>query len=398
MCHSSCGGSTRIATDMSVELARRGYRVHVFARTTPFGLSGDATAGLVLHQSEPDLRADPHPATLYVDWSADERETLLSCILRVIAEEGLDILHFHYAVPFAAIAEEIRRRLGPAAPRYIGTLHGTDVSIRGRDPLEGPRLGRALRGPDALTTVSRSHAELAAEVFELATPPEVIPNFVDLSRFRPRSRTSIEHGASAGGGPGVGSPARIVHISNFRPVKNPESVVRIFQGIRGKIDAELWLIGDGPEMDKIRSMFNQEDTGSAVRFWGLCRDVGPILAQADLLLMTSLSESFCLAALEAMACGLPVLATNVGGLPELVIHGETGLLFPVGDHAAAVEMGTGLLSDPARHRSMGAAAAVRAREFGPGEVVPAYEELYRRVLDDRGRGAALRPASVSSRE
>ena len=381
MCHSSFGGSARIATELAAELARRGHTVHLFTRTTPFG-RWDHASRVRLHRAAVDGESHIHPALLYTDWSVQECEALVSQILHVIAAEGLDVLHFHYAVPFAFLAEEVKRRLGRAAPVLIGTLHGTDVSNYGQDPDKGCALAAALRNLDGLTTVSISHARLASQAFGLLAYPEVIHNFVDLSRFRPQSHSRLDANVLSTRSTS-GCKAKIIHVSNFRPVKDPQSAARIFLGIREKIEVEFWLVGDGPEMDAIKTIFAQNGREQDVRFWGLRRDVAPILAQAHLLLMTSLSESFCLAALEAMACGLPVLATNVGGLAEVVVDGHTGLLFPVGDLASAVDLAMGLLSDPTRYRAMGEAATIHARRFGQKRIVTAYEKLYHRQIRNR---------------
>ncbi|MFC1878297.1 N-acetyl-alpha-D-glucosaminyl L-malate synthase BshA [Chloroflexota bacterium] len=377
MCLASFGGSARIATQLAGQLVRRGYRVHLFARTTPFGKQ-DQADGVVLHTVTSDREADIHPARLYTDWSDEDFQAFLGNIMNVIAMEGLDILHFHYAVPFAYLAAEVKRRLGWAAPLVIGTLHGTDVSIYGRDPIKGPRLARALCEIDKITTVSDSHACLAQDVFGLPTRPEVIPNFVDLSKFQP----SAPHLHAAGNTDKERHRARpkIAHVSNFRPVKDPESMAKIFLGIRERMDAELWLIGDGPEMDAVKSILGGSRFEKDVRYCSLRRDVARLLAQTDLLLMTSLSESFCLAALEAMACGVPVLATEVGGLPEVVIQGVTGYLFPVGDHDLAIRQAVNLLSDQTRHRAMGKVSVRHAACFGYERIVPAYEDLYQNLL------------------
>jgi L-malate glycosyltransferase len=383
MCHSSFGGSARIATELAVELARRGHTVHLFTHTTPFG-RWDQDSRVRLHQAAVDGERDIHPAMLYTDWSVQECEALVSQILHVIAAEGLDVLHFHYAVPFAFLTEEVKRRLGRAAPLLIGTLHGTDVSSYGQDPVKGRALAASLENLDKLTTVSVSYAHLASQVFGLSTCPEVIPNFVDLSRFRPQTHSRLDPNMLFMRSPS-GCKAKIIHVSNFRPVKDPQSAARIFLGIREKIEAEFWLVGDGPETGTIKTIFAQNGREQDVRFWGLRRDVAPILAQAHLLLMTSLFESFCLAALEAMACGLPVLATNVGGLAEVVVDGLTGFLFPVGDLASAIDLAVGLLSDPVRRQTMGEAAAIRARRFGQKRIVTTYEKLYSGLLCNRSQ-------------
>jgi L-malate glycosyltransferase len=383
MCHSSFGGSARIATELAAELARRGHTVHLFTRTTPFGRWNHASR-VRLHRAVVDGENHIHPALLYTDWSVQECEAFVSQILPVIAAEGLDVLHFHYAVPFAFLAQEVKRRLGRAAPVLIGTLHGTDISSYGQDPVKGRALAASLQNLDRLTTVSVSYAHLASQVFGLSTCPEVIPNFVDLSRFRPQTHSGLDPNMLSIGSPS-GCKAKIIHVSNFRPVKDPQSAARIFLGIREKIEVEFWLVGDGPEIGAIKTIFAQNGREQDVRFWGLRRDVAPILAQAHLLLMTSLSESFCLAALEAMACGLPVLATNVGGLAEVVVDGLTGFLFPVGDLASAIDLAVDLLSDPVRRQTMGEAAAIRARGFGQKRIVTAYEKLYSRLLCNRSQ-------------
>jgi N-acetyl-alpha-D-glucosaminyl L-malate synthase BshA len=384
MCHVSFGGSARIATELAAELARRRHTVHLFTRATPFG-RWDQASRVRLHRAAVDGESHIHPALLYTDWSVQECEALISQILHVIAAEGLDVLHFHYAVPFAFLTQEVKRRLGRTAPVLIGTLHGTDVSSYGRDPVKGHALAAALRNLDGLTTVSVSHARLASQVFGLSTCPEVIPNFVDLSRFRPQTHSRLDPNMLSIGSPS-GCKAKIIHVSNFRPVKDPQSAARIFLGIREKIEVEFWLVGDGPEMGASKTILAQNGLEQDVRFWGLRHNVAPLLAQAHLLLMTSLSESFCLAALEAMACGLPVLATNVGGLAEVVVDGLTGFLFPVGDHASAVDLAVGLLSDSVRHQTMGEAASIHARTFGQKRIVTAYEKLYHRLLCNRSHG------------
>jgi N-acetyl-alpha-D-glucosaminyl L-malate synthase BshA len=250
----------------------------------------------------------------------------------------------------------------------VGTLHGTDVSIRGRHPTTAPRLTEALRSLDGLTTVSSSHARLASELFSLPEPPQIIPNFIEPSRFQPVPGKQL-------------NPARprIVHLSNFRPVKDTPAVARIFAGIRRQIEAELWLIGEGPDLGQVQTILQHHNVERDVRYWGLQNEVGSILAQADLLLMTSRAESFCLAALEALACGLPVLATGVGGLPELVLDGATGYLFPADEPEQAVRLAVDLLSKPDQHQQMRRAALRQAARFNAHQIVPQYEALYQRL-------------------
>ena len=381
MCHSSLGGSVRMATELSKEMARREHSVHLFTLGVPFGGWGNAD-GLCLHAIPPQCTGVRHPSQFYTEWLPGEVREFKKCVLDVIGNSGLDILHFHYAVPFAFLAADIKDLLGEGSPKLVGTLHGTDVSVFGCNPLKGPRLSQALRKLDALTTVSASHAKLASKVFGFTNPPKVIYNFIDPSRFQPADRVvqaklPAHHPGRRKNGR---KTARIVHVSNLRSVKNPESVANIFLGIRKLMDAELWLIGEGPGIETIRSIVKSEGYGSDLVFWGLCDNVAPILSNAHLLLMPSLSESFCLAALEAMACGVPVLATDVGGLPEIVAHGKTGFLFSPGNYPQAVAFAVQLLSDEAMRLKMANAAIVSARRFDREEIVTSYENLYYKLI------------------
>jgi N-acetyl-alpha-D-glucosaminyl L-malate synthase BshA len=372
MCHASFGGSARVATELAIGLAQRNHQVHLFTRTLPFG-EWDRGNGVHVHTAVPEWANDEHPARLLVNWSESELLAFVAHVTRVAIREKLDALHFHYAVPFAEVALKVQRYMEPLAPVLVGTLHGTDVSIHGRSPEVGLRLSRLLSQVDALTTVSENYAQLSNEVFQLPEPPQVIPNFVDLTRFYPQNPLE----------PRDPDRPRLIHISNFRPVKDAQSLARIFVDIRKQIDAELWLVGDGPEMPAVRTIFQQCGIERDVYHWGLQQDVAPILAQADLLLMTSLNESFSLVALEAQACGVPVVSTSVGGLPEVVLDGQSGGLFPQGDHDTAVELALGILRNPDLYQRMRAAAIQQAQKFSWEAVMPRYEALYRELLYQR---------------
>jgi N-acetyl-alpha-D-glucosaminyl L-malate synthase BshA len=380
MCHSSFGGSARIATDLAIALAKRNNTVHLFTRSTPFGQL-DTPEGLTRHQIVPPNAIDDPLADLYVNWTREEIQDYTSSIMEVISSDGLDVLHFHYAVPFASIAADVKRQCGRTGPLFVGTLHGTDVSIHGRNPFTGPQLGQVLQQMDALTTVSANHAQLATDLLELSSSPRVIPNFVNLSRFRPSSNGKNSSQISA-------RPI-ITHVSNFRQVKHPRSMAKIFLEISKHIDAELWLVGDGEELDRVKDLIKQGGAEDRVRYWGLQHNVSTLLAKSDLLLMSSLTESFCLTALEAMACGALVLATRVGGVPEVVVDGQTGILYEKGDQETAVSEALGLLSDPVKYAKMHAAALRRASLFSHHKIVTKYETLYREILDERANLTAI---------
>lgn len=375
-----------MATGLASGLALRGHGIHLFARTPPPGSSRGAW-GVTFHGLRGKReRLSPH---LQADWSPSDLESFLDLVLSAITSVGLDVIHFHYAVPFGQIAANLRRRLGSACPRLVMTLHGTDVSAFGGDPDRRRVLRRQLARLDALTTVSASHAELSADVFGFDRAPEVIPNFVDLQTFRPGRVRGIRGRIDGRRRP------RIAHVSNFRPVKDPEGVARIFTRVREQLDAELWLIGDGDGMSSVHSIVRRAGVERDVRFFGLRREVHRILPESDVLLLTSKTESFCLAALEAAACGVPAVAPRVGGLPEVVLHHETGELYEAGDEEEAARALLRLLGDDEPRRSMGRAAVRRARLFSRETIVGWYERLYRDLLV--GEGEVPRPSPLADR-
>jgi N-acetyl-alpha-D-glucosaminyl L-malate synthase BshA len=341
--------------------------VHLFSRRPPLGRVrfGGRVTFHGLHPPD-GLSAS---ARLDTRWSRRDLQAFAHLLAEVAGARRLDLVHFHYAVPFAALVEELRMRLGPNAPRLVGTLHGTDVSIYGRHPRRGRRLAGALASVNALTTVSHSHAAMSSSVFGLPAQPEVIPNFVDETKFRP-----------SGNGWSARRP-RIVHVSNFRSVKDPEEVARVFVRLTREADAELWLVGDGELMRPVRRILARAGMQERVRRFGLTSRVQDVLVHTDLLLLTSRTESFGLAALEAAACGVPTVAPRVGGLPEVVADGETGLLFDPGDRDGAVAASVRLVRNARLRAEMGLAATARARGFSRQLVVDRYEALYRRVLE-----------------
>lgn len=379
VCHYGCGGSAQVAVNLAGGLADRGHAAHLFARATPFGLSARAP------------RVAPHVLTtateavtslLDVQWSKAEIDTFVDKICEVTVRERLEVLHFHYAIPFALVVDAVRKALGAQAPATVGTLHGTDVTVFSQQARVRRRLVPALESLDALTTVSDSHADLAVSLLGLSERPMVIPNFVDLDRFRLR----VE--------PRPRSRPRIVHVSNFRSVKQPESMARIADAVMSQVDADLWLVGDGEQMPAAEAILEDRLARGNVRRLGLREDVENILPDTDLLLVTSRTESFCLVALEALACGVPVVAARVGGLPEVVEHERNGFLYDPDDEKQAAGFAVRLLTDAALHERMRRAALERASALSATAVVPRYEALYRAIRRVPRAATISRTASV----
>jgi N-acetyl-alpha-D-glucosaminyl L-malate synthase BshA len=369
LCHPTYGGSGVLASELALSLAAHGHDVHLFS-----------------HQVPPRLAMSPGPVQMHVSQglpyplfhSTPHDLAITSALLDVHRSSGLDVLHAHYALPHAVSAILGRLAAGDdprrPAPRVVTTLHGTDITIVGSDPSYAPLTHFVIRASDAVTTVSESLRAATLKHFcDSDAKPcsiEVIPNFVDTQRFRPRAPGQ----RSAG-------PPHAVHVSNFRPVKRVPWLVEAFALASRGTQARLTLIGDGPDQAAARERARELELGCRVRFLGE-RDAMPeLLSDADLFLLASREESFGLSALEAMSCGTPVVATNVGGLPEVVDHGLTGLLAPVDDMAAYASHVRELLLDPARCLAMGAAARTAAVErFEQDRIVRLYEDLYRRVL------------------
>jgi N-acetyl-alpha-D-glucosaminyl L-malate synthase BshA len=373
-CFSTFGGSGVVASEIAMALARRGHRVHVFSDDVP-GRLDQRQQNLSFHPVE--VRAYPQikhpPYTL----------ALTSKLVEVARRERLDLIHAHYAVPHAASAYLARQILvaeaagagSAATPKIVTTLHGTDITLVGSDDSFLPLTRFSIVASDAVTVPSAwlREATFATLGVPRTTTIDVIPNFVDTGRFAP--------GLGSARAPG---PRVIVHVSNFRPVKRVDDVIRVFAAVRAASPARsvlLRLVGDGPERPRITALVHALGLEDDVQFLGERVDLPEVLCDADLFLLPSETESFGLAALEAMACGVPVVASAVGGLPEVILDGVTGLLRPVGDVAGMADAVLALLADAARAAQMGAAARKRAETaFAPAPAIHRYVEVYRRVL------------------
>jgi N-acetyl-alpha-D-glucosaminyl L-malate synthase BshA len=363
-CYPTYGGSGAVATELGLELARRGHEVHFITYDSPFRLRG-YTEGVYYHQVE--TRMGRYPLFDHFPYTL----ALASKQHEVALREGLEILHVHYAIPHATTAFLAREMLRPEHPvKVITTLHGTDITLVGQESSFYAITKFSIERSDAVTAVSAYLRDETYRAFGcVSCDLQVIPNFVNLQEYRP----------GPNGNPGGLAPADhkvITHISNFREVKRVKDVVRVFARIRRAMPATLVMIGDGPERVDAESEARELQVSSDVRFLGRLDSVASLLQESDLFLLPSQTESFGLAALEAMACGSPVVASRAGGLPEVVDDGVNGILEPVGSVEAMGRRAVELLRDEGRHAAMRSAAIAKAREFSADRIVPMYEALY----------------------
>jgi N-acetyl-alpha-D-glucosaminyl L-malate synthase BshA len=377
LCHPTYGGSGVVASELAISLADAGHDVHLFSNAVPPRLAR-SPGPVQMHKAQgvpyPLFHSTPHDLAI------------TSCILDVHRATGLDILHAHYALPHA-VSAYLARAAAEAdgeqpAPRLVTTLHGTDITLVGNDPSYAPLTQFVIAASDAATAVSEWLAAETKKQFCVRTGPEcdidVVPNFVDTERFHPDAAKNphlcIER-----------DKPTVVHVSNFRPVKRVPWLIDAFgravAANGAPANAQLVLVGDGPDQAVCRERVSELGLGERVRFLGE-RDVLPeLLASADVFALASESESFGLSALEAMSCGTAVVATDAGGVREVVTHDETGLLSPREDIDAFARHLAELLSDRPRADAMGRRAREDALErFRREKVVRAYEQLYRRVL------------------
>ncbi|MDT8368448.1 MAG: N-acetyl-alpha-D-glucosaminyl L-malate synthase BshA [Longimicrobiales bacterium] len=372
-CYPTYGGSGAVATELGLSLAERGHEVHFVSYALPFRLHGFRER-VFFHEVE----MEQYPLFEHPPYSL----ALAVAIHEVAREAELDLMHVHYAIPHATSAWIARRMLaeeGYDLP-IVTTLHGTDITLVGIHPSFQPITRFSIRRSRGLTAVSAFLADQTTEDFGVPRKRiEVIPNFIDPQRYRP-GLEPCHRATLAPGGEKI-----VMHVSNFRPVKRVDDVVRIFARVRARMPARLVMVGDGPERPRAREQVEALGLQDDVVFLGKHAAVEELLSCADLFLLPSESESFGLAALEAMACGTPVIASDAGGLPEVVEDGEVGYLCPVGDTDAMGEAAADLLADAERYaRFSSAAREVAIDRFSTARVVPQYEAHYLRVL---GEGA-----------
>ncbi len=360
------GGSGVVATELGQELAARGHDVHFITYAPPIRMNLD-NPRIHFHEaavvSYPLFDHSPYTLSLAVK------------MLEVFEAESLDILHVHYAIPHSVSALLARQMAAPRRLPFITTLHGTDITLVGNNPNFLPITRYSIEQSDGVTSISRYLLDRTLVDFGIKRPIEVIPNFVNCDLYHRADNPGMRALWAPDGEP------ILMHLSNFRPVKRILDAVEIFAMVRARMKAKLVMIGDGPDRPAAEAMARTRDIEDDVIFLGKQNDVIAKLGLADLFLLPSRLESFGLAALEAMACEVPVIATNVGGLPEVVEHGVDGYLVEPGDVQQAGRYAIELLSRADRGREMGKLARIHARKkYCANDVIPMYERYYEQVL------------------
>jgi N-acetyl-alpha-D-glucosaminyl L-malate synthase BshA len=367
VCYPTFGGSGVVATELGKGLAKKGHQVHFITYTQPARLDF-FNENIFYHE----VNIASYPLFQYPPYES----ALAGKMVDVVKYEKLDLLHVHYAIPHATsayLAKQILKGHGINIP-VITTLHGTDITIVGKDASLAPVVTFSINESDGVTTVSEDLRKDTYGAFEIRKEIEVIPNFVDLERFKKQPKEHFKRIICPN------DEKLLVHTSNFRKVKRIEDIIKVFAKLKKQIPSKLLLVGDGPERGPMEQLSRDMNLGEDVRFVGKLDAIEEVLSVADLFLMPSEKESFGLAALEAMACEVPVISSNTGGLPELNIQGITGFLSNVGDVDDMVKNALFILQDE-NLPTFKANALARAKEFDIVHIVPMYERHYEKVLE-----------------
>jgi L-malate glycosyltransferase len=372
-CYPTYGGSGVVATELGIELAARGHEIHFISYAMPIRLNS-VTDRIFFHEVE----VASYPLFDYPPYTL----ALATKMTEVAEMVSLDLLHVHYAIPHSVSALLARMMAAPKRLPFITTLHGTDITLVGHDRSYLPITRFSIEQSDGVTAISNYLREETIREFEVKRPIEVIPNFVNCDLYTRAEDTSLRAKWAPNGEP------ILMHLSNFRPVKRITDAVEIFALVRAKIPAKLVMIGDGPDRGAAEYIVRKKRLSKDVFFLGKQDQVNEKLGVADLFLLPSDSESFGLAALEAMACEVPVLATNVGGLPEVVTHGVDGFLFEPRDVETAAKYALDILTRADHGREMGRMARANAkRRYCANDIIPQYEAYYTKVLNSFGTAA-----------
>ncbi|WHZ06916.1 MAG: UDP-N-acetylglucosamine:L-malate glycosyltransferase [Cytophagales bacterium] len=367
VCYPTFGGSGVVATELGKALAKEGHKVHFITYNQPSRLDF-LNENLFYHEVE--FRS--YPLFEYPPYEL----ALASKMVSVVKNEKLDLLHVHYAIPHASaayMAKQILKSQGIYIP-VVTTLHGTDITLVGRDASYEPVVTFSINQSDGVTSVSHDLKKETYEFFDIQKHIEVIPNFIDLEKFKKQKKDHFKKAICPHG------EMLIVHTSNFRKVKRVGDVISIFSNIHKEIPSKLLMIGDGPERSGAEQLCREIGICDDIRFLGKLEAVEEVLSVADLFLMPSEKESFGLAALEAMACEVPVISSNSGGLPELQVQGVTGFMSNVGDIEDMTRKALFIL-DKNNLPSFKASALKRAQEFDISNILPQYENYYQQILE-----------------
>src|SRR5215470_6820075 len=372
-CYPTYGGSGVVGTELGIELAARGHEVHFIAYQQPIRLNTQQQPQIFFHE----VTVSQYPLFEYPPY-----DLALATRMAEVAElYGLDLLHVHYAIPHSVSALLARQMLAAQDKArklpFVTTLHGTDITIVGADRSYLPVTRYSIEQSDGVTAISNYLKQRTLQEFEIRNPIEVIYNFVNCDVYM-RDPKAAEHRSE------FAAPDEriLVHVSNFRPVKRLGDVIEIFDRVQKQLPARLLLMGDGPERSRAEWLVNQKGLRNKVDFLGKVDRVHEKLSIADLMLVPSELESFGLAALEAMACEVPAIATAVGGVPEVIDHGRSGFLAKVGDVETMARYAVEILSDEKRLREMGKTARWEAQtRFCSSRIIPEYEQFYERVLE-----------------
>lgn len=367
VCYPTFGGSGVVATELGKGLATEGHKIHFITYSQPSRLDF-LNENLFYHE----VNTRSYPLFEYAPYEL----ALASKMVDVVKNEKLDLLHVHYAIPHASaayMAKQILKTHGIIVP-VVTTLHGTDITLVGKDASYEPVVTFSINQSDGVTAVSQDLRRETYQSFKITNEIEVIPNFIDLAKFKKQKKDHFKRAICPNG------EKLIVHTSNFRRVKRVGDVITIFANIHKELPAKLLMIGDGPERVKAEAQCRDLGINDDVRFLGKLEAVEEVLSVADLFLMPSEKESFGLAALEAMACEVPVISSNTGGLPELNIHGGTGFLSPVGDIEDMTRKALYVLDKDNLPRFK-ENALKRAKEFDISRILPLYESYYQQVME-----------------
>jgi N-acetyl-alpha-D-glucosaminyl L-malate synthase BshA len=378
-CYPTFGGSGIIATEIGLSLARRGHRVHFICYELPSRFD-EFQENVFFHEVE----VFEYPLFDHNHYAL----ALASKMVEVSTYEKIELLHVHYAIPHATSGFLAKQILGARAPKLVTTMHGTDITVVGSDRSFLPITRFSIVQSDGITVPSSYLKEATYDSLDVprSVPIEVIPNFVDSEKFKPAENKQWEHVGRLFGdlkqGPlGPEHPRVLIHNSNFRPLKRVEDIVHIFSEVRKSVPSVLVFVGDGPERSRIEGRIRQLGLADSVRFLGKQLNFVEVLQNSDVFLLPSQTEGFGLAALEALSCGVPVVGSRVGGMPEVIVDGETGFLHPAGEVSSMAQSVIRLLRDPSLYRRVSAAARQMVEQKWKLEpTVSKYEEYYRQVL------------------